>query len=97
MSVFALIAAVLTAIMCSYGLLYPDQLSRRGEFGLRIETPIAMSEMRATYGAMAAMESVGFAVFFRDRVVAAVGTSAMAPVALAAGWRTWRTWRGRRG
>jgi hypothetical protein len=55
MSVFALIAAVLTAIMCSYGLLYPDQLSRRGEFGLRIETPIAMSEMRATYGAMAAI------------------------------------------
>jgi uncharacterized membrane protein len=47
-----------------------------------------------TYGAMAAMESVGFAVFFRDRVVAAVGTTAMAPIAVAGalGW-----WRGRRG
>jgi hypothetical protein len=50
-----------------------------------------------TYGAMAAMESVGFAVFFRDRLVAAAGTAAMAPVALVAGWRTWRQWRGRRG
>jgi len=48
----------------------------------------------ATYGAMTAMESVGFAVFFRDRVVAAVGTAAMAPIAVAGavGW-----WRSRRG
>jgi len=48
----------------------------------------------ATYGAMAAMESVGFAVFFRDRVVAAVGTAAMAPIALSGAWRMLR---GRRG
>jgi hypothetical protein len=55
MSAFALVAALLTALMCSYGLLYPDQVTRKGEFGLRIETPIAMSEMRATYGAMVAI------------------------------------------
>jgi len=48
----------------------------------------------ATYGVMAAMESVGFAVFFRDRVVAAVGTAAMAPIALSGAWRMLR---GRRG
>lgn len=50
-----------------------------------------------TYGAMSAMESVGFAAFFRDRVVASVGTAAMAPVALVAGWRTWLQWRAQRG
>lgn len=43
-----------------------------------------------TYGAMAAMESVGFAVFFRDRVVAVVGTLAMAPIAVAGAWGWWR-------
>jgi hypothetical protein len=48
-------AAIVTALMCAYGLLYPDQVARKGEFGLRIETPIAMSEMRATYGAMVAI------------------------------------------
>ncbi len=42
-------------MLCSYGLLYPDRAARQGEFGLRIETPIAMSEMRATYGAMVAI------------------------------------------
>ncbi len=47
-----------------------------------------------TYAAMTAMESVGFAVFFRDRVVAAVGTLTMAPIAVAGAWG-W--WRGRRG
>jgi putative membrane protein len=50
-----------------------------------------------TYGAMTAMESVGFAAFFRDRVVAAVGTAAMGPVALLAMWRAWRSRRGHRG
>ncbi len=55
MSIFALLAAVATAGMCSYGLLYPDQVTRQGAFGLRIDTPIAMSEMRATYGAMVAI------------------------------------------
>ncbi len=55
MSGFAIIAAVITALLCSYGLLYPDRIARQGDFGLRIETPIAMSEMRATYGAMLAI------------------------------------------
>lgn len=55
MSIFAQIAAVITALLCSFGLLYPDQLARMGDFGLRIETPIAMSEMRATYGSMFAI------------------------------------------
>ncbi len=55
MSAFAFIAAIVTFLLCGYGLLYPDQLVRKGEFGLRIETPIAMSEMRATYGAMVAI------------------------------------------
>ena len=47
----------------------------------------------AEYGAMAVMETLGFAAFFRDRVVAAVGGAAMLPVAAAA-VRT--LWRGRR-
>ncbi len=55
MSAFATIAAVITALLCSYGFLFPESLTRQGEFGLRIETPIAMSEMRATYGAMLAI------------------------------------------
>ena len=55
MSSFALIATLVTALLCSYGLLYPDRLARDGQFGLRLETPIAMSEMRATYGAMVAI------------------------------------------
>jgi hypothetical protein len=55
MSAFAFIAAIVTALLCAYGLLYPDQMTREGQFGLRIETPIAMSEMRATYGAMVAI------------------------------------------
>lgn len=48
----------------------------------------------ATYSAMTAMEGVGFAVFFRDRMVAGVGTAAMAPVALAGLWGQWRRRRG---
>ena len=55
MSAFAYIAAIVTTLLCAYGMLYPDQLARQGEFGLRIETPIAMSEMRATYGSMVAI------------------------------------------
>lgn len=55
MSGFALLGALITALLCSYGLLYPDRLAKQGDFGLRIETPIAMSEMRATYGAMVAI------------------------------------------
>jgi hypothetical protein len=55
MSMFALVGAVVTALLCSYGLLCPDRLSRERDIGLRIESPIAMSEMRATYGAMVAI------------------------------------------
>lgn len=55
MSIFAQLAAVITALLCSYGLLYPDRLARMGDFGLRIDTPVAMSEMRATYGSMFAI------------------------------------------
>lgn len=55
MSSFALVAALVTALMCSYGLLYPDRVTQQGKFGLQLETPIAMSEMRATYGAMVAI------------------------------------------
>jgi hypothetical protein len=42
------------------------------------------------YAWMATMETVGFARYFDDRLVAAVGGSAMVPAALAAlrGW--WR-------
>lgn len=38
----------------------------------------------ATYGFMAGMETLGFAAFFRDRVVALVGGAAMLPLAAAA-------------
>lgn len=54
MSVFPLIGAIVTALICSFGLLYPERLAQ-GNIGLRIETPIAMSEMRATYGAIVAI------------------------------------------
>lgn len=38
----------------------------------------------AEYGAMGVMETVGFAAFFRDLIVAAVGGAAMVPIAVAA-------------
>ena len=38
----------------------------------------------AQYGAMAAMETLGFAAFFRDRLVALVGGAAMVPLATVA-------------
>lgn len=38
----------------------------------------------AEYGVMAGMETLGFAAFFRDRVVAAVGGAAMLPITIAA-------------
>jgi putative membrane protein len=47
----------------------------------------------AEYGVMAVMETVGFAAFFRDRLVAVTGGLAMLPIAVAAAvpltrWRT---------
>ena len=44
----------------------------------------------AEYGAMAVMETVGFAVFFRDPLVAGVGGAAMLPIAAAAVGRSVR-------
>jgi uncharacterized membrane protein len=47
------------------------------------------------YTYMGVMETLGFAAFFRDRTVAAVGGAAMLPVAAAAVRRLWiwRHWR----
>ena len=45
----------------------------------------------AEYGVMAGMETLGFAAFFRDRVVAVVGGAAMLPVAAAAARSLWRS------
>jgi uncharacterized membrane protein len=47
------------------------------------------------YTYMGVMETLGFAAFFRDRTVAAVGGAAMLPVAAAAVHRlwSWRHWR----
>ena len=72
MSVFALLAALMTALLCGYGLLFPDRLTRGGEFGLRIETPIARSEMRATYGAMVAI-AVAVIVSQSETIALALG------------------------
>ena len=49
----------------------------------------------AEYGVMAGMETLGFAAFFRDRVVAAVGGVAMVPTAAVAARSLWRSrhWR----
>jgi len=44
----------------------------------------ADARLVGTYATMAALETLGFAVWFRDRLVAAVGGAAMLPVAFAA-------------
>jgi uncharacterized membrane protein len=49
--------------------------------------PAADATMVGQYTFMAVMETVGFAAFFRDRLVAAVGAAGMLPVALAAARR----------
>ena len=49
------------------------------------------------YGWMALMETVGFAAFFDDALVAAVGGGAMVPLAAVGGWRIWRDGRLARG
>ena len=45
---------------------------------------VASAALIGEYALMAAMETVGFARYFRDPLVAAVGGAAMLPVALAA-------------
>jgi len=55
MSIFAHIGAVITVLICFYGFAFPDRLTQLVNIGLRLETPIALSEMRATYGAMVAI------------------------------------------
>ncbi len=49
----------------------------------------------AEYATMAGMETLGFAAFFRDRLVAATGGAAMLPIAGAAVSRLWRHRHGR--
>jgi hypothetical protein len=71
-SIFALIGALVTAALCGYGLLYPERLARSGDVGLRIDSPIGMSEMRATYGAMFAI-AVAVIVSQSDTVAMALG------------------------
>lgn len=56
----------------------------------------ADAELVAEYATMAGMETLGFAVFFRDRVVAAVGGLGMLPVSALAVRSLWH-WRVRRG
>jgi uncharacterized membrane protein len=46
-----------------------------------------------SYGFVAAMETIGFARYFRDPVVATVGGLAMLPIAIVAAFRTARTTR----
>jgi hypothetical protein len=42
------------------------------------------------YTAMGVMETVGFGAFFGDHLVAAVGGTAMLPIAVLAAVRAWR-------
>lgn len=55
------------------------------EFALPVDEPRdrPSGDLVAEYATMAAMETVGFAAFFRDRLVAAVGGAAMLPFAVA--------------
>ncbi len=52
-------------------------------------------ELVGEYAVMATMETLGFAVFFRDRLVAAMGGAAMLPIAATAATQALR-WRRRR-
>lgn len=54
------------------------------ELAVPVEDERPSDDLVAVYGTMTAMETVGFAAFFRDRVVALVGGAAMAPIAVAA-------------
>ncbi|MEZ5217435.1 MAG: carotenoid biosynthesis protein [Ilumatobacteraceae bacterium] len=63
------------------------------EVALPVDRPDPDPTLVAEYGAMSVMETLGFAAFFRDRLVAVVGGAAMLPIAGAALWRC--RWRGR--
>ena len=58
---------------------------------LEVALPVARDDadtvLVAEYGTMAVMETIGFAAFFRDRVVAATGGAAMLPIAALAAAR----------
>lgn len=56
------------------------------EVALPVDGP-AEATLVGEYGVMAAMETLGFAAFFRDRLVAGVGAAAMLPIGVAAGRR----------
>jgi putative membrane protein len=59
---------------------------------------VADPVLEAEYSTMAVMETLGFAAFFRDPLVAAVGGAGMLPIGLAAARGRWhdRHWRRRR-
>jgi uncharacterized membrane protein len=59
------------------------------ELVLPVDDGRADDVLVAEYAAMATMETLGFAAFFKDRVVAAVGGAAMLPIAIAAARRVW--------
>jgi putative membrane protein len=61
---------------------------------LEVVLPVAATDppdpvLVGEYAAMATMETLGFAAFFKDRVVAVVGGLAMVPLAAAATRRVW--------
>jgi putative membrane protein len=56
---------------------------------------VADPALEAEYSTMAVMETLGFAAFFRDPLVAAVGGVGMLPIAVAAGRTRWRDRRWR--
>lgn len=60
-----------------------DDRTRHGD-GHAVANGAGDPVLVGAYAAMAVMETVGFAAFFRDRAVAAVGGAAMVPIAAAA-------------
>ena len=54
------------------------------EVAVPVDDEPPADDLVVTYAAMTAMETVGFAAFFRDRLVAVVGGVAMLPIAYAA-------------
>jgi uncharacterized membrane protein len=69
----------------------------RTDEGLTASGDGAEPTLVGAYAYMAVMETLGFAAFFRDRVVAVVGGAGMLPIAAVATTRTLRAVRARRG